>query len=129
MSESGKAKKLVQEAAAIIRGEVSQFKSNVPWSPKVSELNPDMVRIPNLLQHFLSYLLHGSSKPSLKTSSIGQDIIYCVDNGQFTTSKHIILLFAIRSMTGNVELIKIINRLRNGVSYIELAEVDTAYAI
>ena len=71
MSESGKAKKLVQEAAVIIRGEVSQFKNNVPWSPKVSELNPDMVRIPNLLQHFLSYLLHGSSKPSLKTSSIG----------------------------------------------------------
>ena len=129
MSESGKTKKLVQEAAVIIRGEISQFKNNVPWSPKVSELNPDMVRIPNLLQHFLSYLLHGSSKPSLKTSSIGQDIIYCVDNGQFITSKHIILLFAIRSMTGNVELIKIINRLRNGVSYIELAEVDTAYAI
>ena len=30
-------------------------------APKVSELYPDMVRIPNLLQHFLSYLLHGSA--------------------------------------------------------------------
>ena len=32
-------------------------------------------------------------------------------------------------MTGNVELIKIINRLGHVVSYMKLAEVDTAYAI
>ena len=32
-------------------------------------------------------------------------------------------------MTGNAELIKIINRLGHGVSYTKLAEVDTAYAI
>ena len=88
-----------------------------------------MVRIPNLLQHFLSYLLHGLAKPSLKTSSIGQYIIYCVHNGQFINSKHILLPFAIKSMTGNVELIKIINRLGHEISYTKLAEVDTAYAI
>ena len=34
-----------------------------------------------------------------------------------------------KSMTGNVELLKIINRLEHGVSYPTLAEVDTAYAI
>ena len=88
-----------------------------------------MVKIPNLLQHFLSYLLHGSAKPSLKTSSIGQDIIYCVYNGQFITSRHILLPFAIKSMTRNVELIKVINKLGHGVSYTKLAEADTAYAI
>ena len=129
MLESDKTKKLVQESAVIIRSEVSQLKNNMSWPPKVSELNTDMVRIPNLLQHFLSYLLHGPSKPSLKTSSIGQDIIYCVLSGQFITSKHILLPFAIKSMTGNAELIKIINRLEHGVSYTKLAEVDTAYAI
>ena len=128
MLESDKTRKLVQEAAVTIRCEVSQLKNNMTWSPKVSELNPDVVRIPNLLQHFLSYLLHGSAKPSLKISSVGQDIIYCVHNGQFISSKHILLPFAIKSMTGNVELIKIINRLGHVVSH-TLAEVDTAYAI
>ena len=91
MLESDKTRKLVQEAAVIIRSEVSQLKNNMSWPPTVSELNSDMVRIPNLLQHFLSYLLHGSAKPSLKASSTGQDIMYCVDNGQFITSKHILL--------------------------------------
>ena len=32
-------------------------------------------------------------------------------------------------MAGNVELIKIINRLGHGVSYTKLAGVDTGYAI
>ena len=32
-------------------------------------------------------------------------------------------------MTGNVELIKIINTFGHGISYTKLAEVDTAYAI
>ena len=127
--ESDNTRKLVQEAAVIIRNEVSQLKNNMSWLPKVSQLNLDMVRIPNLPQHFLSYLLHGSAKPSLKTSSIGQDIIYCVHDGQFIISKHILLPFAIKSMTGNVELIKIINRLGHGISLIKLAEADTAYAI
>ena len=129
MLESNKTMKLVQKAAVIIRSEVSQLKYNMSWPPKVSELGPDMERISNLFQHFLSYLLHGLSKPTLKTSSIGQDIIYCAHNGQFITSKHIFLPFTIKSMTGNVELIKIINRFEHGVSYTKLGEVDTAYAI
>ena len=62
-----------------------------------------------------------------KTSSIDQDIIYCAHKGQFITSKHILLLFAIKSMTADVKPINIINR--HGVSYTKLAVVDTAYSI
>ena len=68
MLESDKTRKLVQEAAVVIRSEVSQLKNNMSWQPKAYELNLDKVRIPSLLQHFLSYLLHGSAKPSLKLS-------------------------------------------------------------
>ena len=87
-----------------------------------------MIRIPNPLQYFLSYLFHGSAK-LINSSGIVQDIIYCVHNGQFITSKHVPLPFAIKSMTGNVELIKIINGIGHGVSDTKLAEVDTAYVI
>ena len=57
MLESDKTRILIQEAAVIIRSEVSQLKNIALWPTKVSELNPYIVRIPNLLQHFLSYLL------------------------------------------------------------------------
>ena len=55
--ESDKTRILIQEAAVIIRSEVSQLKNIVLWPTKVSELNPHIVSIPSLLQHFLSYLL------------------------------------------------------------------------
>ena len=129
MLESDRTKNLVQEATVTACSEVSQLQNNMSWPPKVSGLNLDMVRIPNLLQRFLSHLFCGSSQPSLKTTSIGQDIIYCVHNGQFITSKHILLPVSIKSMAGNVELIKIINRLGHGVPYTKLSEVDPTYAI
>ena len=62
----------------------------------------------------------------LKTSAIGQNIIYGIHKGPFITSKHTLRPFFIKSMTGNVELIKIINRLGNRVSYTKLAGIDTA---
>ena len=129
-SESDKSIKSVEEAAIIVRNEVIQLKQDsLSWPPKVSELNPDNVQLPNLFQHFLNYLLHGSSNSNVKTSSLGQDIIHNVRNGRFITSKHLLLPFAIKSMTGNVELINIVNRLGHGVSYSKFLEVDTAYAI
>ena len=127
--EADKSMKLVQEAAMTIRNEVSNLEFTLSWPPTISELNPDYMKLPNLLQHFLSHLLHGSSTSTLKTSSLGQDVIYNVQNGRYITTTHLLLPFAIKSMTGNVELIKIINRLGHGMSDTKLAEVDTAYAI
>ena len=37
--------------------------------------------------------------------------------------------FTVKSLTGNVELIKTLNRLGHGVSYSKLLEIDTAFAI
>ena len=119
--ESDKSIKSVKDAAMTVRNEVTQLQNDLPWPPKISELNPDNVQLPNLLQHFLSYLLHGSSKLSVKSSSLGQDIIYNVHNGRFLTSKHLLLPFAIKSMTGNVEWIKFLNRLGHGVHKIILS--------
>ena len=127
--ESDKSMKLVQEAAMIIRHEVSNLECPSSWPPTLTELNPDSFKLPNLLQHFLNHLVHGSSASSLKTSSFDQDVIYNVQNGRLITPKHLLIPFAIKSMTGNVELIKIMNRLGHGVSDTKLSEVDTAYAI
>ena len=115
--------KPVQEAAMIIRHEVSNLECPSSWPPTLTELNPDSFKLPNL------HLLHGSSASSLKTSSFGQHVSYNVQNGRFITPKHLLIPFAIKSMTGNVELIKIMNRLGHGVSDTKLSEVDTAYVI
>ena len=43
--------------------------------------------------------------------------------------KHILLPFTIKSLTGNTELIKVINRLGHGISYSKILEIDTALAL
>ena len=57
------------------------------------------------------------------------DIISAVTNGQVMTPKHLLLSWAIKTLTGNVELIRTLNRLGHSCSYSKLEEVDTALCI
>jgi len=58
--------------------------------------------------------------------SIGQDIISAITNAHVLTPKHILLPRAVKTLTGNVELIKTLNRLGYACSYTRLQEIDTA---
>ncbi len=88
---------------------------------------------PTSLVEFLQTLLTGSSKvgnnPSQMvqrlTASFSQDLVYAVTCNKVKPTKHIVLPFAVKSLTGNVELIKILNRLSHGVSYSQAEEIDT----
>ena len=62
-------------------------------------------------------------------NSLGQDIIYAVTNGKVKPPKHITLPFAVKSLTGNTELIHMLNRLGHSVSYSQLEEIDTALCL
>ena len=61
--------------------------------------------------------------------SVGQDCIYAVSRGKVVPAKHILLPWGVKSLTGNVELIKMLNRLGHGVSYSKLEEIDTALCL
>ena len=67
----------------------------------------------SLLHRFLSILLHDDAdRPlTMKVSSFAQDLLYAVNKGRHLTLKRILLPLTIKSPTGNVDLIKIINRL------------------
>jgi hypothetical protein len=58
-----------------------------------------------------------------------QDIVSAVTNAQVPTPKHILLPWAIKTLTGNVELIRTLNRLGHSCSYTRLQEIDTALCI
>ena len=52
-----------------------------------------------------------------------------VVSGKVKPMKHITLPFTVKSLTGNVELVHILNRLGHGVSYSQLQEIDTALCL
>ena len=127
--DSTKAQKQIREVALNVRSDVKALEGITLWPPGVSELNPEQVTLRSSLQLLLSYLIHGNTKKSIKTDSLGQDTIYYVHQGGILTPKHLLLPFTVKSMTGSIELIKIVNTLGHGVSYSKIYEVDTAYAI
>ena len=92
--------------------------------------------IPECLSEVLYSLLSSeSSKPEqiAKTgrlvSSIAADCIHAITAGRIKPAKHILLAWAVKTLTGNVELIKILNRLGHAISYSQLEELDTALCL
>ena len=61
--------------------------------------------------------------------SLGQDCLYAVSNGTLIPAKDILLPWGVKTPTGNVEIIKLLNRLGHGISYSRLEEIDTALCL
>jgi len=82
---------------------------------------------------YLDALLSERQDPTARvnrlTWSFSQDIVSAVTSGEVLTPKHILVVWAIKILTGNVELIKILNRLGNACSYSRLEEIDTALCL
>jgi hypothetical protein len=70
-----------------------------------------------------------SDKVNRLIHSFSQDLIYAVTHGKQKTPKHVLLSYAIKTLTGNVELIQIVNRLGHGIAYSQLEENDTALCL
>ena len=112
-------KKDLQEKRAANSGDVStkvamQLRNLIkkqdvsqPWPPD-TEQNV----IPTSLREFLYTLLTGECKcqnPSEKAqrlaTSFGSDLVFAVTRGQTKPPKHLLLAFAVKSLTGNSELV------------------------
>ena len=125
-----------RECALEMRRLVKESTQEQEWPPNPELLNSTYTKIPECLSEFLNSLLGSeSSKPgqSAKTNrlvnSIATDCIHAITAGRKKPAKHILLAWAVKSLTGNVELIKILNRFGHGISYSQLEEIDTALCL
>ncbi len=101
-------------------------------------LHPDTNErmIPGPVTSFMKILPTGNSKneaPSARIQrlvcSFGSDLVFAVTVGRTRIPKHILLPFVIKSLTGNKELIQIMNRLKHSVSHSQMEEFDTALCL
>ena len=106
-----------------------------PWPYHPSDLL-NAVNMPTQLHRFLVGLLTGNPEnenPSERVSnlvqSFGQDLIYAVACGQHKPPKHVLLPYAVKTLNGNTEIIKAINKFGHGMSYTQLEENDTALCL
>lgn len=127
----------IDRASLYLRSVIKKDKKDSPWPVHPSYVDSDSHNdVPEHLDRFLLGILTGepdhknpSTRVTILKQSFSQDLIYAVTNGQQKTPKHILLPYAVKTLTGNVEIIKILNRLGHGVSYSQLEENDTALCL
>ncbi|KAG1659185.1 hypothetical protein GQR58_022660 [Nymphon striatum] len=127
---------LLTSAALLIRIAIQNYKTKMPWPPKPSDMCDVQRYIPHPLQNFMNILLAGKQEPKSIAekkqrliNSFCQDIVYGVSNGHMVMPKHVLLPFAVKTLTGNVEVINSLNRLGHGISYSKVEDVDTALCL
>ena len=57
-----------------------------------------------------------TSQQHQRMNSIAADLVYTITSGRIKMPKHVLLPFSIKSLTGNVEVIHILNRLGHGIA-------------
>lgn len=125
---------LIERVALILRGNIKNGVMDQVWPPKPEELTETYVELPGCLLLFLKVLLGGkqamnSDRIGRLSWSLAQDVVAAVTNAQVLTPKHILLPWVIKTLTGNVEIIRTLNRLGHSCSYTRLEEIDTALCI
>ena len=70
-----------------------------------------------------------SPRVKMLLESFSQDITYAVTGVRTKSPKQFLLSDGVKTLTGNVELIRMLNRFGHGVSYSQLEENDTALCL
>lgn len=60
---------------------------------------------------------------------MSQDAVYAISLGRQKTAKHVLISHGIKTLTGNVELIQMMNRLDHDISYHQLEENGTSICL
>lgn len=128
---------VLERAALYLRDEVKALidEDEKPWPPVPEDLDQEYLQIPTKLIKFYNVLLSVSKTKDISArrtrlaQSFAQDCIYGITSGKVMSNKHILIPWAVKTLTGNGELIKGLNRCGHGISYTKLVEIDTALAL
>ena len=126
---------VVAKAAMKISADIKQQDVPQTWPPEV-ESEAQHAIVPESTMDFLCYLLTGYNDPGHAYQrvqrllrSFAHGMVYAVTGGQTKPPKHVVLAFTVKSLTGNVELINVLNRLGHIISYSQMEEIDTALCL
>lgn len=101
-------------ATMICQSVKDHFSDQQQWPPIVSSLQGGSTEIPEIVDTFLHHLFSGCDSPLTDRiiwfkRSVAQVLVFAITRGR--EAKHLLLPSAVKSLTGNVELIQLLNRL------------------
>ena len=124
----------IYHTAKMIRRLVTEMKPVMTWPPTEDDLDCTDTVVPDLLYNLFAWICSSdveysdveySNKRACGVSaevrrlvlSLAQDLIHCVGRGRIKTPKHVTLPLTVKSLTGNAELVTILNRFGHALSY------------
>ena len=127
---------IVRQSAKYLREDIlTMIKEapNLPWPPKVDDLNHEKRQPPERVKYFYKKLIndthHIESEQSRNfTLSFVQDLVHAVSRGKFITTKHVLLGNGIHSITGLKKPIQILSKFGHSCSYNKVQKIETAQA-
>jgi len=127
---------ILTKAALILRADILAHNHTEIWPPQLDELNNADAFLSTSAIHFYRTVIAGTCgdenltvSANRQIKSFGQDLIHAVTRGKRHPPKHILLPLVVKSLTGNVELVNILNRFGHCVSYSVTEEIETALCI
>jgi hypothetical protein len=130
----------IYDASRSIRRLILDVETTMGWPPEAADLDDGTSIVPDLVYNMLCWILSsdcGFSENRIDTVSdnvhrlalsISQDLVHCVTRGRVKTPKHVALPLTVKSLTGNAEVITLLNRFGHGLSYSQILEIETALA-
>ena len=130
----------IYHTAKMIRRLVTEMKPVMTWPPTEDDLDCSDTVVPDLLYNMFAWICASDVEYSNKrvcgvsaevrrlVLSLAQDLIHCVSRGRIKTPKHVTLPLTLKSLTGNAELVTILNRFGHALSYPQIEELETALA-
>lgn len=127
----------IQKTSLSLREAVRSITTEQTWPPDPSQLCESAINIPDELKAFLYTLLTGKTGNPVESAervhrlidSFGQDIIYGVSGGRQKPPKQILLPYAVKTLTNNVERIQWINQYGRGIAYSHIEEMNTVLCL
>ena len=117
------ADKIVDKCFTHTRGELLKNKWSSQWPIHPFDVKEEQFDVPGCLKRLLTGIITGDPvpPPSVRVQSLvksfSQDIVYAVTNGKIKPPKQVLLSYGVKTLTGDVQLMQILNRLGHGVSY------------
>ena len=128
----------VYHCGILLHNVIKQMEDTLPWSPSPEDITLDNINVPDLLFNFIAYVVTGTSKPVSEGRlpvnsdvervilSLVQDVINVVRKGRIKTVKNIGLAVALRNITGNAEVLTLLNKFGHTLSYSKIQEFEKA---
>lgn len=127
----------IRIVANYLREDITNHATSLPhleWPPSIEQITSDERKPPRSVTYFFENLLKSTTSTvendntSRLIDSYAQDLVHGVTKGKIITEKHYLMGLGLHNLTGQKNVVEIVNKFGNSISYPLTCEILTTQA-